>query len=114
MTDLRADALLVLEHANEDSAAERIAKVWLAENQTDDGELIKPEWLEELGFGDSFNFTYEKRYELCDGVRVMFFACQAPKRWRSELWVGKKITPTELTRGQVRRLCKALGVEAVN
>lgn len=89
-----------------------LAKAWLADHPADEDEPATPTWMEDdLGIGDSFNFRMEKRYELCNGVRVMFFACEGPRLWRSELWVGNKSLRKDLSRGDVRRLLAALGID---
>ena len=89
-----------------------LADAYLAEYPADDGQLAMPQWMEEIGLGESSFGRTERRFEIVSGVRIIFFACEGPKCWRSELWVGSKVTvlKEDLTRGDVRRLCKALGV----
>lgn len=90
----------------------KVSQAYLAEHREDDGELVTPDFMWEIGIGDSAFAKDSKRFELCPGVRVMFFACQGPKCWNAEVWVGdatrKILNPT---RGQVRRLASALGIE---
>ena len=87
-----------------------IFRQWLSEHQADDGEPITPNDMYRYGFGDSARGKDEKRFEICPGVRVLFWACEGPKCWNGSIWIGANKNIDNPTRGDVRRLCAALGV----
>ena len=80
--------------------------------EADDDERASPDWIEKaFDIGDSFtSFRDQKRYEFCEGVRVIFSACQWPEKWHGVLWICK-VQRDNPTRGDVRRLCKLLGLK---
>jgi hypothetical protein len=87
-----------------------LAKAYLAEHPADDEEPVTPDMMLEWGFGDSIYYRSEKRFEICDSVRVMFEACEGPKCWKASVWIGRYTTIDNPTCGDVRRLARALGV----
>ena len=93
-----------------DHDAMAVARGYLAEHPADDDERASPDWIERLGIKDSFNFQNEKCYKLYSGINVMFSARPWPERWQGFLWVGGKKGDNP-TRGDVRRLAAALGLE---
>lgn len=82
----------------------------LAVFQKDDRDPVMPEWLESLGYSDSMGMRFEKRYVICEGIRVMFFAREHPQRWACEIWIGggKCYVKSNPTCGDVRRLIAAI------
>lgn len=91
-------------------ALEDLAKAWLAEHPDDEGEPITPEWLLSAGAirwkTNSFAF-------LSRGLRLRMFFREHYERWvvfadqdESDVVLGNP-----KTRGDIRRLCKALEVE---
>lgn len=99
------------------------AELALAEHPADDGEPITKEWLKSLGFSDSgysFIITGEKDYGedvarfrlACNGDDWTDGNCSWEFHLRSiELEEQGGMLPCEpKTRGDLRRLCRALGV----
>lgn len=100
------------------------AELALAEHPADDGEPITKEWLKSLGFSDSgysFIITGEKDYGedvarfrlACNGDDWTDGNCSWEFHLRSiELEEQGGMLPCEpKTRGDLRRLCRALGIE---
>lgn len=94
-------------------AVAKLAEAYLAEHPADDDEPAMPEWLESLGYADTLGMRYERRFEMCNGIRIVCFASEHPKRWASEIWVGNGAcyAKQDPTRRDVRRLLAALGIE---
>jgi len=80
-----------------------LAKAYLAEHRADDGELITDGWItsirEAWPFMDKHTLSIEKQ---CHVVRHW-------ERWMVEMGVTELRYVT--TRGQLRQLCRSLGVE---
>ena len=72
-----------------------IVKAYLAEHPADDGEAVSEDWLRSVG--------------LRDNRMVIEFMKLEDGRWASR-WHGWEL-PRLKSRGQVRNLCAALGVE---
>lgn len=72
---------------------------------------VTPDTMWEFGYGDGAYSRDAKRFEICDSIRLMFFACEGPQRWNGQLWIGKYKQIENPTRGQVLDLLKALGVK---
>lgn len=79
-----------------------LARAYLAEHPADDGEAVTAEWLEVVGLSDAI--------ELPEQFGIQFY----PDGYAG-LWYyygpGKDLRIECKTRGDVRRLCKALGIE---
>lgn len=89
--------------------SEKLARAYLAEHPADGGEPITEEWLQSVGFeprkGSKFHFVY-------DAAPYMTIMWDYRE---DELMIGHAQTWKRLgdnrTRGDVRRLCRALGIE---
>lgn len=88
-------------------AAGRIRKAILSTVRPDDGTTISAEWLEQFGFkkisGPGRKATHEKRGLLTDRLSI---DCNYGNTW----WNAEPLVFVK-TRGQLRLLCRALGVE---
>lgn len=91
------------------AAAVRVARAWLAEHPADDGEPVSGEWLRSIGFTGP------------DGLLGIIYGeveltTTTSSRWLvgnpSEIHGESVYIPAPTTRGDVRRLCAALGVPA--
>lgn len=114
--ELRAAAESIKSRPNESPphySAHALADYALSTVREDDDELVTWEWCEAVGLSDSsITFRSQKRYEICRSVRIVFNACVGG--WApAELWVGggEVHVVKNPTRGQVRRLCEALGID---
>lgn len=84
--------------------AAKVVNAWLAEHPSDDDEPVTEEWLREIGF------TYDDEW----GATYIYGYKTFPL-WYEDLcgewgW-GEAELPSPKTRGDVRRLCRALGIE---
>lgn len=100
-------------------AAIKLARWYRADHPADDGEAITVEWLKSVGFrrfmqpanGQSLSITVWpvviSRWVNKGGLPVMW----SVKKFADEPddWLTQCLTP--VTRGDVRRLCRALGVQ---
>jgi hypothetical protein len=80
-----------------------VSTAWLAEHAADDAEPVKADCLEAVGFTTNDSLVYDYR----SYARMEWFHFGDGLTW--ELLIGKSIFPDFDTRGQVRRLCAALG-----
>lgn len=89
------------------------AQIALREHPADDDETVTESWVcESFAFGDTSYANNQKRYVIFgDGLRLIAFATHGPKCWDWSLWCGKMKVKDDPTRGDVRRLCRALGIE---
>lgn len=84
-----------------------LANAYLAEHPSDDDELITDDWWRDMSGGCRFIFSPDERLMLWLGADGMLQLCISDGG-------GDEISrdmPHIKTRGDVRRLCKALGVE---
>lgn len=82
-----------------------VAAAWLAEHKADDAELVTKEWLLAVGFAsDGSHFRLSGWGPDRNGTVQVY-------RWASEWFVNGSRIRSQPTRGDVRRLAKALGVE---
>ena len=106
MNNLREDAELVLLHVEDDTAAGRLAKAYLADHPADDDEPVTEEWLCSVGAKkDDVSVFFPSPIQ---GVPAIEFSKE--QAWlTNEDYAGVEIKLK--TRGDVRRLCAALGIE---
>lgn len=79
----------------------------------DDARLVDEEWLRSMGFHDDSMSRDQRRYEIISGVRIVSNACAGG--WEPFLlWAGTGVCHEKknVTRGDVRRLLAALGVNS--
>jgi hypothetical protein len=113
--ELRAAAkLLVSKNTSNryDNAGVMLAKVYLVEHPDDDGEFVDKEWLVDI-FGRDLFAERWKRYALmlCCKSDLIVSWCPACDDLAPCLCIGTSVIKENPTRGDVRRLCKALGIE---
>jgi len=82
-----------------------LAAAYLAEHPADDGEPITEEWLRSVGFKVSPDFEF---LFIEAGLRPGTIEFDPDIGW---IIFGSKATRLLETRGDVRRLCAALGIE---
>jgi len=91
-------------------ALELLARHYLATTREDDGEGVTPEWLLSVGFEDDEYCFRIKHKE--DGWHDHMRYTQAAVRKLDWKWHANGIgVRGQKTRGDVRRLCDALGIE---
>ena len=93
------------------SSLVEICRAYLAENLPDDGEAATPQWMESLGFVETYSFAWrfginERIYFHHDANVTQIGIDGAWHLGIEGAW--HRVNPT---RGDVRRLAKALGVE---
>lgn len=108
--ELKAIASRVRPHAagnlgNADIADRNaLAAAYLAEHPADDAEPITANWLAAVGFTSPGAFTHT----IDGGITMEWFSGGDLGQW--ECIIGDHVCPDFGTRGQLRRLCAALGV----
>lgn len=104
----RWDEEVALEMFGEDQAVRdvvHLAKAYLALFPADDETLIDEAWLRERGFVERNGIFYSMD-------SALRFSPKPDERLRSHGWWYHGVSiPDQETRGQLRRLCAALGVE---
>lgn len=83
-----------------DEDAHALADAYLAEHPADDAEPVSEEWLLLVGFASSARHPQR--------LNVGQLSCSCGSLW---CYGGVVLSRTPMTRGDVRRLCQALGVE---
>jgi len=114
--ELRAAAKLLMSKNSisnrYDNAGVMLAKEHLAEHLLDDGEPVTEEWLEAM-FGPHLPPCPWKRYALLlaskSGLDLAW--CPACGNLAPCLTIGTSVVKDNPTRGDVRRLCRALGIK---
>jgi len=110
-----ASCLAVVRAGRELSSAgmRLLADEYIADHPADDDETVTESWVcESFAFGDTSYANNQKRYVIFgDGLRLIAFATHGPKCWDWSLWCGKMKVKDDPTRGDVRLLCRALGIE---
>lgn len=92
-------------YGNAISDAVLLADAYLAEHQEDDDELVTEQWLRENGFCNYRGWPQTRiGIETLAGLYLSWNSAENAFRLDCCLWEGS-------TRGDVRRLCKALGIE---
>jgi hypothetical protein len=84
----------------------KLAEAWLAEHPEDDDDGLSVEWLLSVGFTPG-NFDSMQIYHTTELLRIIVGGNES-ERW---LRVGAALICTSPTRGDVRRLARALRVE---
>ena len=82
-----------------------VAEAYLAEHAADDGEAVTAEWLRTVGFYGKVN----RPLSFTQGELTLVI--EGPRCWINMGMRTKHLPPNIKTRGDVRRLCNALGVE---
>jgi hypothetical protein len=85
---------------------ESLAKAYLAEHPVDDEELVTEEWLRSVGFKEEAN-EFGSLSIGPDSMLVWETFTDAPPEFFIRTWELRHVK----TRGAVRLLCKALGIE---
>lgn len=86
-----------------------VVQAWLSEHAADDEELATQEWLMERGFAEIGYYTYERILHL---ALVKVYAYARPVGcWEISLFVAEHHVKNNPTRGDVRRLLAALGIQ---
>ncbi len=99
-----------------------LAKAWLAEHRDDDEEPVTTEWLEMVGFSSPGAFGQLKRLPAMGEYRPveLYIEKHADGGWWAKLFQGiddidhnfiSITSKTYNTRGELRALCRALGVK---
>lgn len=89
----------------------KVAYLWLSEHPADDDEPVTEEWLQKV-------IAPDRTARLGGGFSVTFYATQTPTLSYYNSGIGGWYddssdidVPKASTRGDVRRLCRALGIE---
>lgn len=87
---------------------------WAVEHlpMDDDETLVTVECMDSLGFNSDSGSPYQRRYEIVPSIRVVAEACEGGFD-KCQLWIGGGTSFTsieKLTRGQLRALCRGLGL----
>ena len=84
-----------------------------ADHATDgDGDTLATwEWMESCGISETCGFRNQKDFLGTSSVLVAFRSCEGPKCWESCLYVDRVSKKQNLTRQDVRDLCRVLGIE---
>jgi len=89
---------------------ETLGQAYLAEHPADEDEPVTAEWLRSIGFERMHESSFDWHHPLIAFVRVR--ACEVyPKLFHGCSAAGWHLVALSATRGQVRLLCRALGVE---
>ena len=88
-----------------------LAESYLAEHPADDAEPVTEEWLLSVGFKRAEDDPVILVLPSTDTGRAMTYVTIEPCELRLEADDGGSIWIGERTRGDVRRLCTALGIE---
>lgn len=84
-----------------------LANAYLAEHPADEDEPVTEEWLRAIGFNDDKEFPgYVILLTECGYIECIGF--DGGVEW---MLFGNELNPGPQTRGQVRLLCRALGIE---
>lgn len=96
-------------------ACKQIVANYLATVRADDDEPVTVEWVDAETNLDNSGHTYQRRYEIVSSIRLIAEACPGGFK-PCELWIGggDSFTRRSVTRGQVRSLLRALGIEVSN
>lgn len=85
-----------------------LSEAWLAEHPADDDEPITEEWLRGVGFRETKVSDEHFRIIRKDQVSVCCDDLSSPTTWCMR---GQEFLCSFKTRGDVRRLCAAIGIE---
>lgn len=88
--------------------AVELARAYLAEHPADEDEPADILWMAGLLQEAAGNFRYQRQFVIRGPVYVHVAACEGG--WRYELWCRDEKIKDAPTRGDVRRLCLALGI----
>lgn len=96
--------------AADDAAA--VCRAWLAEHPADDGDLPTAEWLRAVGFQQVNDEGDEFVALTADSIPALFIALDGKPPYAAGIGVEDDPWPHDIwTRGQVRDLCRCLGVK---
>jgi len=114
MSELRSAAVSILnenQHHGVDPRAVILAHGYLTEHPADDNELVTIDWLNSLKRADGGDFgMFAVRF-----VRPNFHLMAVNKKPTTGIdGINDWVSPRPATRGDVRRLCAALGVELIS
>jgi hypothetical protein len=76
----------------------------------DDGEPVTEEWLLDLGFRECYGFQYQRMVVLEEDSLYIELNAKQGGGWTSQFLSDKRRLKQDVTRGDVLRLCAALGV----
>lgn len=83
-------------------ATQAVCRAWLADHPADEDTLIDAKWLEQCGWYNDpmWGWTHSEQ---------RFYLDPEPSGW--DVWCSTYTLGTITTRGDLRRLCAALGIE---
>ena len=92
--------------------ADKVAGAYVSEHRSDDDERLTPEWLLSVGFkGPTFWRNWHVLTRL-DGLQLCAQFDYDKRRWKvRQQGDSVYLHPCPMTRGELRRLCKAIGMQ---